>query len=230
MITALSHHFYCLAIDLPGHGKTQEFGEPDQYRMPNTAQAIIELLDQLQIETCRIVGYSMGGRLALYLILQFPARFVAGVLESASPGLKTQAEQTQRLQADFKLAEQLETNSFKEFLLTWYHQPLFQTFKTHPHFPKFLERRLENNPHELAKSLRYLGTGCQPSLWEKLKQNTIPLLLLVGEYDHKFKQINSEMAELCALAELQVIPNFGHTIHLENPSEYLTRIKTYFLE
>lgn len=196
--------------------------------MPKTARALIDLLDFLKIDKCFLVGYSMGGRLALYMALEFPDRFEKTILESASPGLKAQEERSRRLHSDWQLARELETSDFKDFLLKWYKQPLFKSLQNTPNFDKILERRLQNNPSELAKSLRYLGTGNQPCLWEKLSQNKIPLLLLVGEWDKKFRAINAEMEAICQVAELEIIPNSGHNIHIENTNEYLANLVRFF--
>jgi 2-succinyl-6-hydroxy-2,4-cyclohexadiene-1-carboxylate synthase len=105
----------------------------------------------------------MGGRLALYMTLHFPERFEKVVLESASPGLKTEKERSHRLQADLQLAQKLENSNIKDFLLNWYEIPLFKSLKNSPNFDKLIETRLANNPLELAKSLRNMGTGNQPS-------------------------------------------------------------------
>ncbi|NER32893.1 MAG: 2-succinyl-6-hydroxy-2,4-cyclohexadiene-1-carboxylate synthase [Oscillatoria sp. SIO1A7] len=221
VIPQLSAKFCCLAVDLPGHGQTKIAGEDDRYSMPNTARALISLLDELEIERCFLAAYSMGGRLALYLLLHFPERFEKAVLESASPGLKTAAERELRRQRDRQLAEKLETGDFQEFLLNWYRQPLFQSSAARPDFEELIARRLENNPHLLAKSLRNMGTGNQPSLWEKLADNKVPLLLLVGEKDDKFRAINTEMAGLSPLARMAIAPNTGHNIHFENHTYYV---------
>ena len=90
IISLLSDQFFSLTVDLPGHGKTRVLGGEKCYMMSNTAEALINLLDQLNVKKCFLVGYSMGGRLALYLNLHFPQYFSKVVIESASPGLKTQ--------------------------------------------------------------------------------------------------------------------------------------------
>jgi len=230
-ITLLSDEFSYLTIDLPGHGKTQVLGSDDCYTMPNTAQALIKLLDELQITTCFLVGYSMGGRLALYLTLHFPERFSKVVLESASPGLATEAERLERIQRDYqigrKLISSLETNDFADFLSNWYKQPIFGEIKNHPKYDFMLKSRLQNYPLELDKSLRFMGTGYQPSLWDKLKENKNPLLLLVGEYDEKFIAINQKMAEICENAQLKIIKNAGHNIHFENTREFVQNVKNF---
>ncbi|MBR8836704.1 MAG: 2-succinyl-6-hydroxy-2,4-cyclohexadiene-1-carboxylate synthase [Stigonema ocellatum SAG 48.90 = DSM 106950] len=233
-IKLLCDKFYCLTVDLPGHGKTQVLAGDEYYKMANTAHALINLLDELKIPKCFLVGYSMGGRLALYLTLYFPQRFPKVVLESASPGLLTAAEQLERVKSDEQIARKLgrsvAKSDFAVFLSNWYNQPIFGLIKNHERFQHLIETRLQNNPIELAKSLRFMGTGCQPSLWQKLKENTNLLLLLVGEYDEKFIDINMKMASLCEFCDLKVISNAGHNIHFENTLMFVKNIKHFFLE
>ena len=228
IISLLSENFYCLAVDLPGHGKTQVIGSEDCYNMPNTAQALIALLDNLEIQKCFLFGYSMGGRLALYMSLYFPERFNKVALESSSPGLQNIRERTQRLQADLALAKQLEKSNLKDFLLSWYNQPIFQSLKEHPDFDDLIKRRLDNHPIELAKSLRNLGIGNQPSLWEKLDNYTISMLFLVGEYDSKFIKINLEMAKVSPQSTLKIVPKTGHNIHIENQNKFVTILQNFY--
>lgn len=224
IISLLSNQFCCLAVDLPGHGQTRVVGGEECYTMPNTAQSLINWLDQLIVHNCFLVGYSMGGRLALYLALHFPKYFSKVVLESASPGLKSQGDRLERMKRDFELAKDLETSDFLLFLSNWYNQPLFASLKKYPDFELMKARRLHNNPLDLAKSLRNMSTGCQPSLWENVKHNTIPLLLLVGEYDEKFRAINSEITQLCPSAQLEIVSHAGHNIHLENPKAWIEKV------
>ena len=230
-IEILAEEFSFLTVDLPGHGKTQVLGGDESYTMANTAHGVINLLDELKIQQCFLVGYSMGGRLALYLTLHFPERFVKVVLESASPGLETETERLARVKSDAqiarKLARSITREDFATFLLNWYIQPIFGAIKNHPKFEIMLESRLQNHPLELTKSLQFMGTGNQPSLWNKLNQNTIPLLLLTGEYDQKFIDINTEIAQKCQLAQLQIINHAGHNIHLESTEEFVKKITEF---
>lgn len=183
--------------------------------MEATAIALIDLLDTLKIAQAALIGYSMGGRLALYLAIHYPHRFPKVVLESASPGLKTQSERQARLEQDQALATQIETN-FPEFLTKWYEQPLFDSFRQHPSFAKILAQRSEHLPSGLAHSLRQMSIGNQPNLWSSLAQCQQPILLLVGARDRKFVQINQQMATLCRTAKLMIAPELGHNIHFEN--------------
>jgi 2-succinyl-6-hydroxy-2,4-cyclohexadiene-1-carboxylate synthase len=231
-IKLLADDFSYLILDLPGHGNTQVSGVDNYYTMPKTAEAIISLLDKLNIPKCFLVGYSMGGRLALYLTLNFSERFYKVILESASPGLATELERLKRVKDDAQIARKLARSGSKKdfgaFLFNWYNQSIFGSIKNHPEFNRMLESRLQNDPIELTKSLQFMGTGNQPSLWDKLQNNQIPLLLMVGENDAKFIDINQEMAQICPVSQLVIISNSAHNIHFENTSEFVDNLKVYF--
>lgn len=226
-IALLSNEFYCLAVDLPGHGNTKVIGSEKYHKIEYIAEGLIEFLDRLQINKCVLVGYSMGGRLALYLALYFPEYFSQVILESSSPGLPTEEKRNKRIQSDLQMSKELETEDLLFFITKWYNQPLFSSIKKHSDFKFILERRLQNNPLELSKSLRNLSTGCQLSLWVKLQENLIPLLLLVGELDQKFIDINTEMVSLCKFAQLEIVNSCGHNIHLENANLFVEKIKHF---
>jgi 2-succinyl-6-hydroxy-2,4-cyclohexadiene-1-carboxylate synthase len=170
----------------------------------------------------------MGGRIALYLAIHFPQYFAGVILESASPGLSSQLERDRRIVHDLKLAEQLESADFADFIQQWYSNPLFRSFVLHPDYQKAIARRLRNNPSQLAKSLRFNGLGTQPSLWNSLTEIKISLLLIVGELDAKFVKINQMMAQSCPQASLQSVNNTGHNVHFEEPSEFCQLLK-YFV-
>lgn len=231
-IELLGDDFSYLKLDLPGHGKTQVLGGDEYYSMANTAQGLINLLDKLEITKCFLVGYSMGGRLGLYLTLHFPQRFYQVVLESSSPGLATEAERLDRVKRDAQIAKKLgrslEKTDFTTFLLNWYNQPIFSNIKNYPEFPRVIESRLQNHPLELVKSLQFMGIGSQLSLWEKLQNNQIPLLLLVGENDKKFIDINVKMTKIAPASQLKIISNAAHNIHFENTLEFVQKLNNFF--
>jgi 2-succinyl-6-hydroxy-2,4-cyclohexadiene-1-carboxylate synthase len=231
-IAALSKHFYCVAIDLPAHGQTQVTEQDCYYTIQATAKSVINFLNFLHIDKCALVGYSMGGRLALYLTIHFPNYFHRVVLESASAGLTTTKARSDRLAQDRQLATRLENlidYDFRLFLESWYQQAIFANLRSHPNFPQMLTQRLNNSPILLAKSLRNFSTGAQPSLWEELSQNQIPLLLIAGELDRKFVQLNQEIDKLCKSAKLEIMPNCGHNTHFENSDLFIQKIQNFLL-
>lgn len=220
--------FCCLVVDLPGHGQTK-VGQDADYQMPNTALGLIGLLETLAIEQCWLVGYSLGGRIALYLTVFFSQYFQGVILESASPGLDTQSERDRRIERDLKLAKQLESMDLAQFLQQWYANPLFRSLVQHPCYHQAIVIRLKNDPLKLAKSLRLIGLGMQPSLWSYLSEVQIPVLLIVGALDAKFREINQQMASLCPQASLNVVENSGHNVHFEQPAQFVNLINQILL-
>jgi 2-succinyl-6-hydroxy-2,4-cyclohexadiene-1-carboxylate synthase len=126
IIRGLSDKFYCLAPDLPGHGRTAKSPNPEPYSMRGAAEAVHVGLDELRIAQSSLVGYSLGGRLALHLGTTHPRRWNRLVIESASPGIESVLEQAKRREMDEKKAQELESMQFEVFLQEWYDQPLFQ--------------------------------------------------------------------------------------------------------
>jgi 2-succinyl-6-hydroxy-2,4-cyclohexadiene-1-carboxylate synthase len=226
-IPALDERFYCVAPDLPGHGASVGL-PPEDYTIEGTTRALLSLLDELDIERPAVVGYSMGGRLALYLALRHPERCSGLFLESASPGIDDAAEREARRYADEELAKRLESGAFKEFLEEWYRQPLFASLARHEGLlEKTIETRRWNGPDELARSLRGMGTGNQPSLWEDLVGLRVPTLAVAGELDEKYVGIAHRMAACNRRLRSAVVPGAGHNIRLEAPEAYLALLQDF---
>jgi 2-succinyl-6-hydroxy-2,4-cyclohexadiene-1-carboxylate synthase len=164
-ISALDERCRCVVPDLPGHGSSLGLPYPEGYTIEGAARAMLDLLDELEIERPLVVGYSMGGRLALYLALRYPERCLALFLESASPGIEDTAERESRLDADEELAKRLESGDLGGFLKDFYRQPLFATLRRREGLmEKTMVARRKNEPGELARSLRGMGAGSQVSL------------------------------------------------------------------
>ena len=220
--------FCCLAIDLPDHGQTKTL--ETNYQMSDVAKAIITLLRELNFQRCSLVGYSMGGRIALYLAIYFPQYFCGLVLESASAGLPSQPERDRRVVRDAQLALQLESTSFADFLQQWYANPLFDSFRQHPRYPQAIVERANNNPRQLARSLRQIGLGSQPNLNPLLSSVQLPLLSIVGELDRKFVAIGQKIVNSCPHACLKIVNNTGHNVHFEQPKQFTLLLQHFLTE
>jgi 2-succinyl-6-hydroxy-2,4-cyclohexadiene-1-carboxylate synthase len=227
VVSSLSHKYYCISVDLPGHGKTDNLREETDYTMEICASGIVEILHHLKIQICNLVGYSMGGRLSLYLVSHYPNRFLKVILESTSPGLKSAVAREQRLQNDLKLAKDLEENDLRAFIKAWYQQPIFNSIRKHNAFGQLLKRRLANNSEQLTYALRGMSTGRQKSLWNNLNKIKLPILLITGEFDHKFTAIMQEMVQLLPQADLNIVEGCGHNVHFENSKRYITIVKRF---
>lgn len=237
LMERLPPELHFIAPDLPGHGETRLHGrtaEADveleqRFAMDAVARDLVALLDHLlggragdHAQGVDLLGYSMGGRLALYAALAYPGRWRSLILESASPGLATAAERRERLGRDRALAERIEREGIASFVAFWETLPLFASQRRLPPTVRRAHRaaRLRNRPAGLAASLRAMGTGVQPSLWERLGELQMAVLLLAGEEDAKFVRLARQMEERIPQARLVVVPQAGHTIHLERPDRY----------
>ena len=227
VMAGLGQDYHSLAVDLPGHGSSTGLSE-ETYTMDGASQALVDLLDERGVERCAVVGYSMGGRLALYFALHFPERCRKLVLESASPGLKTGQEREARCVLDEERAVRLETGDFETFLHAWHRQPLFASLAGHDGLVRqMIDRRRINDPRELARSLRGMGTGRQPSLWERLSELRVSTCAVAGALDRKYVGIAGRMARGSRYVHAAVVEEAGHNVHAEQPRRFVTLLDTF---
>ncbi|HUA45109.1 MAG TPA: 2-succinyl-6-hydroxy-2,4-cyclohexadiene-1-carboxylate synthase [Solirubrobacteraceae bacterium] len=209
VVAALGESYRALALDIPGHGSASD-------RSPVTLEGVVEDLNTLAPKQFTLVGYSMGGRIALHAALALPGRIERLILIGASPGIADAAEREARLDDDERLAVKIEGMSIEEFARQWGHTPVLAGQP-----PDVLAAahadRLRNRPAGLARALRGLGTAALPSLWGRLGEIRVPVALVVGERDEKFREVAARMAPEVPDSELIVVPDAGHAVHLEAP-------------
>lgn len=229
LIPVFGKQFTIITVDILGHGRSASPPDAKRYAMSRVAADLIDLLDAWQIVRTALLGYSMGGRLALYAACHYPQRFSHLVLESSSPGLATEAERSARRQSDEALAEWIEANGIEAFVVRWEALPLWasQQQLSEKIQQRLHQQRLQNSPVGLANSLRGMGTGAQPSLWPRLPTLNLPTLLIAGELDTKFVAINEQMVAQLANGRLHIIPQAGHTTHLERPYIFQAAVKSF---
>jgi len=216
-----------IAPDILGHGQTELLIDVSRYSMEEISRDLFALVDA----PSHLLGYSMGGRLALYIATHYPDRVKSLILESASPGLKTEAEREVRRRQDNELADKIEANGIERFVDYWESLPLWDSQQQLPleKRHKLHKQRSLNQPLGLANSLRGMGTGVMPSLWDKLPALSMPVKLIVGEHDSKFVALNQEMAALIPAADLTIVEGAGHTVHLEKPEVYLQTVQQFLM-
>lgn len=218
-----------ITIDLMGHGQTDSPETIEAYTMDRQLLILEALFDHLQITSFTLLGYSMGGRIALSYALAYPQRVNRLLLESASPGLKLAEERAARRKNDALLAERIEREGMANFVGFWENIPLFASQKRLPEAVQQQIRleRQSQGPEGLANSLKGIGTGSQPSNWDKLSTLTLPVLLITGALDKKFVLISREMKKQLPNSKQIIVEDVGHAIHVENPSLFATIVKKY---
>ncbi len=205
VVSALGERYRAIAPDLPGHGRG--------------SAATSDSLDGLTTDFppgTTLVGYSMGGRIALHLALAAPERLDRLILIGASPGIADPAERAARKAADDQLADEFERLDIEALADRWARTPVLAG-QPAPVQAAVHADRLRSTPHGLAGALRYLGTGALAPVWDRLHELAMPVTLIVGERDERFRAIADQMAERLPNAEVQVIAGAGHAVHLEAP-------------
>lgn len=231
VMDSLSSGFRCISVDLPGHGNSVGLSYPRCYTIEGAAEGLHNLLEYLNVKKCFTIGYSMGGRLALFFAYRYPERCSRLVLESASPGLHTHDERAERRRLDEARAKWLENEGMDVFLNDWYKQPVFASLHRQAGLvERLVSTKKHNDPFELARSLRAMGTGKQPSLWERLGDLRVSTLVMAGALDRKYSAIAGRMERLIPTIRTAIIPHAGHNVHVESPACFQIHLNDFFLD
>ena len=207
-----------MALDLPGHGREPASDDPSDYNMAAAAAGVVSATAHL--EQFGLVGYSMGGRVALHVALAYPDRVAALALIGTRAGIDDPAERADRIAADEALADRIESEGIQWFADYWADRPLFATQRHRLSVDQQAELRVQRlacDPRGLALSLRGMGAGAVEPISCRLGELSMPCALIVGEDDTKFTVIASDMAASIHQADVCVIPDAGHAAHLEAP-------------
>ncbi len=199
-------------VDLPGHGASAAVAVD----LGQAADLVAEVLHELGESPADVLGYSLGGRLALHLALLHPGEVRALVAVSASPGLADPAARSARRRRDEALAERLEADGdVAAFVRRWLAAPMFATL---PPERAGIEARLANTPGGLASSLRRCGLGAQAPLWDRLCTLERPALFVAGATDPRYVALAHSMATAAPAGVFSVVPGAGHAVVAEQPA------------
>lgn len=171
-----------------------------------------------------LVGYSMGARMALHAAIQHPDKIERLVLVSGTAGIENEKERIERIASDEALALHIEDVGVEQFVSEWLANPMFAGLTAET---SQVAERLRNSALGLADSLRYAGTGTQIPLWDQLSRLRMPVLIVAGERDQKFMALGQRMADIITDAQYAVIPNAGHTVHLENHEAFIRVLREF---
>lgn len=227
-----NQHSRLIMPDIIGHGKTDAPESPERYKMERAADDLRAILDELGVEQVDLLGYSMGGRLALTFAILYPDKVRSLILESTSPGLLSEEERIRRREQDGKLAAFIKEKGIEKFVNYWENIPLFSTMASLPLEVKnkIRQQRLSHTPRGLANSLLGMGTGAQPSWWAHLEQINQPVFILTGQKDAKFCRIAEKMQKKVKNSRWVTIENSGHTIHVEEAEKFGTIVSGFLLK
>ena len=160
-----------------------------------------------------VVGYSMGGRIALHAALREPDAFRSLVLIGVSAGVE---DREARRRSDEELAAWIETHSIEEVVERWERQPVFAT-QSDELRTRQRPGRLSHDPAKLAQLLRSAGQGATPPAWDRLHELRCPVLLIAGGHDERYVDASHRMAARIPDARVRIVEGAGHSPQLERP-------------
>lgn len=210
-------HREVTSVDLVGHGHSPRPAELDSYSMP----ACVEQLRPVVAlrGPAHLVGYSMGGRVALSFAVACPELVTRLTLIGARAGFDDPHDRSTRVAADEALAERILADGIDTFVDRWMAQPLFasQARLGEAALQAARRQRQDNDPVALANSLRGMGSGAMAPLHDRLGEVHVPVDVVVGAEDERFAPVADELVELLPRARRCVIADAGHAAHLEQP-------------
>ncbi|MBY5994173.1 2-succinyl-6-hydroxy-2,4-cyclohexadiene-1-carboxylate synthase [Ferrimonas balearica] len=219
---ALGEGFDCLALDLPGHGLSRHCPLDSLPAFETVTDLLLASLDTAGYDRFHLLGYSLGGRLALHLAQRAPGRLLSLTLESAHPGLTELAQRRARLASDGAWHQRMQSEPVERWLDAWYQQGVFADLDPDARAALVAARR-HNDPQALAAL--YLGTslGHQGDL--RALPCPFPAQLLTGEQDSKFTTLARQWQQAQPHWQHRVIPGAGHNIHRARPDAFLATLR-----
>ena len=213
-------HRTCLAPALFGHDPATPVTAPIPFE-----EQVSRIVDALPPAPVRLVGYSLGGRVALGVLARAPDRIASAVIIGANPGLAVVAERAARVAADAAWAQMLREQGLDAFIDAWEAQPLFASQARSSSSARAEQRALRglHRAESLAHAMTALGLGAMPDYTPLLPRMDLPIDLVVGALDAKFARVAETMTRSLPRATLHTIEDAGHNVVLEQP-EALARV------
>lgn len=205
-----------IAPDLPGHGSAVDV---DASSLRGVVDGLVRSLDAAGLGQVDVVGYSMGGRVALAMTAWVPDRVRSVVAIGGRAGIRDTAERDERRRRDDALADAIESRGIEWFVDTWLDGWIYDTQRRlgAGHMEAVRRSRIaRSQTRGLGAALRGYGSGAQPYIADALARCGRPVVLLVGELDHRFAPVADELGRMIPGARVVVVPEAGHATHVEN--------------
>jgi 2-succinyl-6-hydroxy-2,4-cyclohexadiene-1-carboxylate synthase len=226
---SLERDYETIVLDLPGHGRSADLVRADTDGFYECVDDLVATLESAGHRQAHWLGYSMGARLALGCAVRHPGSVASLVLLGGRAGIADPIERAARCREDAVLAARVECVGVETFVDEWLAQPMFASLRRRG--ARFLaeqrRQRLGNSARGLADSLRRLGPGAQPPLFDALPRVDVPVLLVAGELDRKFVALAHDLAGRLPRAEICEVAGAGHAAHLEQPEAFVHAVRDF---
>jgi 2-succinyl-6-hydroxy-2,4-cyclohexadiene-1-carboxylate synthase len=173
-----------------------------------------------------LVGYSLGGRLALRAVLRDPVRYAGLVTVGATAGIDDPALRSSRAEADDRLAAWMEAAPIEDIVALWERQPLFAD-QPEGLIEEQRAGRLSHDPGGLAMLLRTAGQGVLEPVWHGLLTLDLPVLAIAGARDEGYVAAAERIADTAPRGQAAIVEDAGHAAHLQRPERVAELIEGF---
>jgi pimeloyl-ACP methyl ester carboxylesterase len=223
-VPAFSQHCQILTYDVRGFGKTEV--REATYSMGLFAEDLRALLEALSIKSACVLGYSMGGRIALEFALTYPEMTAGLILANSGIGETPSQEMRERRQMMVEVLQQGDIEVIADLMTEASFSPGLKD-RDPTAYEKYKSIKMQNDPSEyLAVMQAIVGSIDSPVNFGSLR---CPTLIIAGDQDGFMSvSLGEEMRDAIPDAEMHVLPT-GHAAMIEEPEAY-NRIVLEFLE
>lgn len=225
----INQDFSSFGIDLIGHGKSSSPKETEFYTSDSIVNQIYNVVTGIIKKKIIPIGYSMGGRAALSFAVKHPELLQGLILESTTPGIENEILRNERAARDEEIAEYIETHTMEEFTEFWMDMEIFNTLRrfSEEKRKQMRESRISNSKTGLTNTLKGFSTGKMPALHKELGSIKAKTLLITGELDTKYTELNNKIVNQFKNAEHTIIKNAGHNTHIEEEKKFTEAVNKY---
>ena len=220
LISHMPEGWKWIVPDLRGHGQTvTRSGAPCS--MEACTEDLVAIWEELDLGRTHLVGYSMGGRLALHVAARRPERLLSLLTIGAHAGLDEDARPG-RKEGDEALAQRIEREGIEPFVDYWGSLPLFAGIERRGegYVAQLRAERLQNHVAGLACSLRGMGAGVMEPVWDQLARVTVPCTFVAGQLDHGYVASARRLAAAVPNGQVEIVLRAGHAVHQERPDAF----------
>ena len=225
---ALSGQFYCIAVDLPGHGGSQHITLPEDKAFEAFDEHLLVLTDSLRLEKYNMLGYSLGGRLAMSHMLAYPELVGHVIAESANPGVASELERGRRRMQDKQWARRFREDSIEDVLRDWYAQPVFADLTDSERWDMVEKRKPSGKTDALAEMLLATSVARQKNLWQLMTRGGFSLGYICGSRDSRYKEVGRRLLQRSPGVIRQQVEGAGHNVHLHHRERFVQAFDSLF--
>lgn len=169
-----------------------------------------------------LVGYSLGGRLAMHAVLENPHLYRGAIIISSHYGLRNLEERSARLQHDKKWAERFMQDEWKHLISDWNSQPVFRE-----DIHTFDREEKKFSRESLAHSLDVWSMGRQDYLKEQIEKLTVPILFIAGEQDIRYASLARTLNFSSTDSSVWIVKGAGHRVPWQQRSRFVKKISSF---